>query len=99
MIEHMPNPKNRHRADVVAAIHKRGTSLSELARRNGLSDSALRVALSHPRRPSNIVIAKFLGIPLHAIWPEWFDEEGHRIRTIEPARTARRPSSQKRRAA
>lgn len=88
-------PKGWHRADVVAAIHKRGTSLAALARDHNLSDAALRASLSAPRAPSNLIISKFLAVPLHELWPEWFDEAGQLlVRNRRKART--RPSSQKR---
>jgi Ner family transcriptional regulator len=86
-----------HRADVVAAIHKRGTSLAELARDNGLADATLRAALTYPRKPSNQIIANFLGRKLHELWPHWFDEHGALIVSGRNATgTGRRPSTQKR---
>lgn len=87
--------QNWHRADVVAAVHKGGSSLAELARVHGKDESALRVALTHPRKPSNQIIAKFLGRKLHEIWPAWFDRRGQLIAT-KPSRSRRRRSSQKR---
>jgi Ner family transcriptional regulator len=89
-----------HRADVVAAIHKRGTSLAGLARQHGLGDSTLRNALTYPRKPSNQIIANYLGQSLHELWPAWFDRAG---RLISPRRksASRKPraSSQNRRVA
>jgi Ner family transcriptional regulator len=87
--------KNWHRADVVAAIHKRETSLAELARANGRKEGTLRQALTHPRTPSNKIIATFLGKELHEIWPTWFDSQG-RLRSRKPSRSRRRASSQNR---
>lgn len=87
-----------HRADIIAAIHKRGTSLTRLGKKNGLADSTLRAALQSPRPPSNRIIAKFLSVPLHELWPQWFDEDGHLIRR-QPARAARPPTSPNRNAA
>jgi Ner family transcriptional regulator len=87
--------KGWHRADIVAAIHKRGTSLAELARDHRLGDATLRAALSYPRTPSNTIIADFLQVPLHELWPAWFDESG-RLRPHDRKRSGRRPSSQKR---
>ncbi|RJF70907.1 helix-turn-helix domain-containing protein [Rhodopseudomonas palustris] len=85
-----------HRADIVAAIHKRGTSLAALARQNGLGDATLRAALSYPRTPSNTIIANYLRVPLHELWPDWFDRKG---RLLGGDRKPRQPraSSQKRR--
>lgn len=87
--------KNTHRADIVAAIHKRGTSLSELARSHGKGESTLRAAMSHPRPPSNRIIAAFLGLEVHELWPAWFDSKG-RLRSRKPSRVRRRTSTQNR---
>lgn len=99
-------PKNNaHRADIVAALHKRGTSLSQLGRDNGLHDSALRKALDWPRTPSNKIIADFLGRELHELWPAWFAPDGSLLvsrstrKRVEPASRRSRQSSQKLRAA
>lgn len=88
-------PQGWHRADVVAAIHKRNTSLAELARNNGLADATLRAALSYPRKPSNEIIADFLGKNLHELWPHWFDSEGNLIVKTR-TRSAAQRSTQKR---
>jgi|SRR5947209_15045559 len=88
--------KNWHRADVVAALHKRGTSLAKLAGKAGLSASALRQALTNPRTPSNRIIADFLGKKLHELWPQWFDDSGKKlISGGNVSRRNRRVSSQK----
>ena len=86
---------NWHRADVVAEIHKRGTTLAKLAAENNRSDAALRMALSEPRKPSNEIIASFLGKSLHEIWPAWFDAMGRR-HPRKPVHAVRLLSSQKR---
>jgi Ner family transcriptional regulator len=88
-----------HRADIVAAIHKRGTSLRALARQHGKADSTLRAALQKPRGPSNLIIADFLGRTLHELWPQWFDRHGRLRPQREGATRPGRPSSQKRSAA
>jgi Ner family transcriptional regulator len=90
-------PSNAHRADIVAAVHKRGSSLTALARRNGYGDSTLRAALSKPSTRANRVIAAFLGKSLHALWPEWFDAAGRLVPTArKPATATAAPSSQNR---
>lgn len=85
--------KGWHRADIVAAVRKRGSSLAELARANRMHDGSLRAALTYPRTPSNKIIAAFIGAPLHEIWPDWFDPSGA---LVIRSRRARRPSTQKR---
>lgn len=93
----MQKPQNWHRADIVAEVHKRGTTLAELARDNDLSDSALRNALSYPRSPSNRIIATFIGRSIHDLWPTWFDEDGNLIDRSRRSGGSPVPSSQKRR--
>jgi Ner family transcriptional regulator len=88
-----------HRADIIAAIHKRGSSLAQLGRENGLGDSTLRASLHTPRTPSNRIIAAFLGASLHDLWPAWFDRNGRLIGGRKAARARRRAASQNRAAA
>lgn len=96
----MPIKHGWHRADIVAAIHKKGTSLRRLALERGLAESTLRAALQKPRRPSNRIIAAVIGKPIHELWPQWFDASGNLIASRRKgARRAPGLSSQKRRAA
>ncbi|MEX2126924.1 MAG: helix-turn-helix domain-containing protein [Xanthobacteraceae bacterium] len=96
----MPTKSGWHRADIIAAIHKKGSSLRRLGRDHGLAESTLSAALSQPRTPSNRIIANFLGQPLHALWPQWFRADDALLTSpTKAARRGVRPSSQKRRAA
>jgi Ner family transcriptional regulator len=89
-----------HRADIIAAIHKRDTTLLELSRAHRLGDSTLRSALHLPRTPANRIIADFLGVPMHVLWPAWFDSSGAlKASRPKPATAARRASSPNRTAA
>ncbi len=77
-----------HPEDVKAAIRKSGTTVSALATLNGLSESALRQAM---RRPEGVpaaddVIADFLGLPKHALWPHRYDKEDQ---PLNPRRKSR----------
>jgi len=71
--------RNMHPEDVKAAVRKTGISLSSLGPRNGLAASTIRAAIVRPVPRGNRVIAKYLGRPVHEIWPEWFDEAGNRV--------------------
>lgn len=71
--------RNMHPEDIKAAVRKTGITLAELARRNGLSTSTTRKALRHPQPAGARVIAAYLGLSVHAIWPEWFAPNGTRI--------------------
>lgn len=82
-----------HRADIVAAVHKKGTSLLQLARQHQLAGSTLRSALHVPRTPSNRIISGFIGVPMHELWPKWFDHEGRLLPSASSSRIPRRVAS------
>jgi Ner family transcriptional regulator len=63
-------PADWHRADVVAALHKKGWSLRALSRQSGLSDGTLKTALDAPYLKAEGIIAAAIGIPPQEIWPE-----------------------------
>lgn len=59
-----------HRADVVAALHKKGWSLRELSRQHSLSAGTLKTALDRPYPKAEGIIAAALGLSPADIWPE-----------------------------
>lgn len=61
---------NWHRADVVAALHKKGWSLRALSRESGLSDGTLKSALDAPYLKAERIIANAIGLAPEEIWPE-----------------------------
>lgn len=65
-----------HPADVVAAVRKRGSSLSELSRQHGYRSPVLRDALQHPYPKAERIIAEFLGVPPQRIWPSRYHTDG-----------------------
>lgn len=69
-----------HRADVIAALHKRGWSIKRLAEENGLSPSTLRSALEKSYPKSERLIAQAIGVTPEDIWPE-----RHANRNFKPA--------------
>lgn len=71
-------PQRWDRFAIIAEVHRRGSTLVDLALENSLSESACRVALDRPVPSANRAIAEFLGVPLHELWPAWFDAEGNR---------------------
>jgi Ner family transcriptional regulator len=75
-------PRGWHPQDIKSAVWKRGTTLSRLATDNGLSESACRAALIRPQPEADRVISKFLGVSLHSLWPDRYDEEGGQIRHV-----------------
>lgn len=61
--------KDRHPADIVAALHKRGTSLAKLSREAGLASSTLANALNRPWPKGEWLIAIALDAHPSEIWP------------------------------
>jgi len=82
--------KGWHRADIIAAVHKRGTSLRRLAVKVGFAQSTLRSALFKPHPKANAAVADFIGVPLNELWPAWYGPDGAPLwrmtKTPTPAR-------------
>lgn len=58
-----------HPADIIAAIKKKGTSLSALSRSSGLNSSTLSNALARRWPKGERIIADFLELQPSQIWP------------------------------
>lgn len=72
--------QNWHPADIIAALHKKGTSLAALSRDSGLSSSTLANALSRPWPKGELLIAQAIGVTPSEIWPQrYFTENGRLI--------------------
>lgn len=69
-----------HPADIIAALHKRHTTLAALSRKAGLSSSTLANALARPWPKGEQLIAEALGVPASEIWPNrYFNSQGQLI--------------------
>ncbi|MCC3246186.1 helix-turn-helix domain-containing protein [Methylocystis sp. WRRC1] len=85
-----------HRADIHAAVRKAGTNLARIGESIGLRRQTMYWALfSKPNPKANMAIANVIGVPVHLLWPQWYDVDGKIISTRpipKPARdlTARR---------
>lgn len=79
-----------HPAEVKAAVQMRGETLAGLARRHGLSESYLRNVLLRPLYRGEQIIATFLRIPPHTIWPDRYDASGRPTRRVW--NSSRRPT-------
>ncbi len=86
-------PNGWHPQDIKSAVWKRGTTMSKLATDNGLSESACRAALIRPQPEADKVISEFLGVPLHCLWPDRYDEEGGQIRHVRDDISDDRPGN------
>ena len=58
-----------HKADIIAALKKKGTTLAELSRQSGLSSSTLSNALVRPWTKGESIIAEALNLKPSQIWP------------------------------
>lgn len=58
-----------HRADVIAALKKNGTSMAALSRQSGLSSGSLYNALVRPWPKGENIIAQAIGLEPKEIWP------------------------------
>lgn len=65
----MNKTQDWHPADIIAAIKKRGTSLSALSRNAGLRPSTLNNALARRWPKGEKIIADFLNVSPAEIWP------------------------------
>lgn len=65
----MSKAQDWHPADIIAAIKKRGTSLSALSRNAGLRPSTLNNALARHWPKGEKIIADFLNVSPAEIWP------------------------------
>ncbi|MEE4432072.1 helix-turn-helix domain-containing protein [Escherichia coli] len=61
--------KDWHPADIIAALHKRGTSMAKLSREAGLASSTLANALNRPWPKGEWLIAIALDMHPSEIWP------------------------------
>ncbi len=85
-----------HRADIMAAVRKRGSSFAKIACSVGLKRQTMCWAMIKPHPRANAAIAEFLGVPLRELWPQWFDEDGKVISTAPLPRPAVKPMTSRR---
>ncbi|MGY5956493.1 Ner winged helix-turn-helix DNA-binding domain-containing protein [Kosakonia sp. BK9b] len=78
--------KDWHKADIIAALHKRGTSLAKVSREAGLASPTLANALTRPWPRGEWLIAIALDVHPAVIWPDRYrnDDRRHKIRKPLP---------------
>lgn len=65
-----------HRADIIAAVHKRGWSLRSLSRHHGYrTPTALNNALDRKWPKGQAIIAAAIGITPEEIWPSRYKRD------------------------
>lgn len=65
---------------ILAEVRSRGISLSRLGVQHGLKPQTLGSALQKPNSRAEEIIAGFLGVPAHHLWPERYLSTGQRRR-------------------
>ena len=63
-----------HRADIIAALKKRGTNVTALSRENGLASSTLSNTLRSPWPKGEQIIADAIGVKPEVIWPSRYHQ-------------------------
>lgn len=69
-------PKGMHKADIVAALKRKGFTQRGLSIRHKLSPSAVSVCLVKRWPKVERIIARTIGVPAHEIWPPRYDRVG-----------------------
>lgn len=64
---------------IVAELHRRGMTLTELAKRNGLPLGATRKLRSTPHFKAQKIVAEFLGMKPEDLWPDRHHQRKPRI--------------------
>ena len=83
----LPFQQDWHKADIIAALHKKGTSLAAESRAAGLSSSTLANALTRPWAKGEMLISKAIGVPVEEIWPSRYFDVQTRKPVTRPMRT------------
>lgn len=78
-----------HKADIIAALHKKGISLAALSRASGLQSSTLGNAMDRPWPKGEAIIANAIGVPPEVIWPERYYLNGKLLNRSKQIRKPR----------
>jgi len=74
-------PRDWHRADIIAAVKKTGTTISALSRQHGLSSNSLANAFDRRWPRAEAIIADHLKVSPWLIWPSRYADK-HDLRTF-----------------
>ena len=75
----MAKSRKWDRHSILAEVHRRGENLTSLSVKNGLSNSSCRASMLICNPAADKVIAKFLNVSVHELWPDRYDENEQRI--------------------
>ncbi|TCZ24279.1 helix-turn-helix domain-containing protein [Pantoea agglomerans] len=68
-----------HRADILAAVKKKGGTIVQLSTEAGLAPGTLSNVFTTPWPKGERIIARFIGIPACQIWPKRYRRRRPRI--------------------
>ncbi|WP_170181928.1 helix-turn-helix domain-containing protein [Phreatobacter stygius] len=71
--------KNWHRQDIIAAVRKRGSSLQRLGKEHGFARDTFNKALTARFPNAHAIIAEFIGVERHELWPQWYGPDGQML--------------------
>lgn len=71
-----PTHQDWHRADIIAAVRKTGTTLYGLSRKLGYRRTTISNALYVPAPKYERIIAEYLGLTVQTIWPSRYHADG-----------------------
>lgn len=69
---HRNRDQGWHPQDILAAVRKRGLTLTSLARDEGFARGTLHKALSQRYPNAHSIIASAIGRARHELWPQWY---------------------------
>ena len=71
-----PKPARLDFWGIKAELGRKGFTLAKLAAESGLDKQRISACLKRPDPRANLCVAKVLNIPVHELWPHWFDADG-----------------------
>ena len=87
----MVRQRKLSRNEIRARLLRKGLTLSSVARRAGLSESACRMALYGPNCPAGeVALGRALKLPPAYLFPDRFDQSGSRLKNIPKATPKRK---------
>nr|WP_238697680.1 helix-turn-helix domain-containing protein [Pantoea agglomerans] len=79
MYAEAPPLSDWHRADILAAVKKKGGTIVQLSTEAGLAPGTLSNVFIAPWPRGERIIARFIGIPACQIWPERYRRRRPRV--------------------
>lgn len=71
-----PAPQDWHKADVKAALEKKGWTFMSLSREFGYKGDPIRNCLHYPAPKYERIVAEKIGVAVQAIWPSRYHADG-----------------------